>query len=272
MSSPCHLYTTCSQGLPSFLPLQTIERRQALGRKLSPTLYIFKGNLISEVTVPNYWFSLFRSLHSQWQAHLWFTKNSHSTFQVHNREKDDVITRPLPRTWIIWTICWPGSNEVKETIWISVSQSKTFNSLWYKPEYFNTIIILFRFCDNLSIYVVTVTIINGKQGCVHNWPNNNRERDSLEILYLVQKDFQNYLPCMKIKITVDIFYGTWCKAMIWVHCPSFPRDLLFGIWLSCWYHNSFSLWSFQHTGTVIDLFWDIFEMWVAKTSGKTTML
>ena len=48
-------------------------------------------------------------------------------------------------------------------------------------------------------------------------------------------------------------YGTWCKAMICVHCPSIPRDLMFGIGLSltCCKHNSFSVWRFQHTGTII---------------------
>lgn len=211
-SAPCHLYNLFPRVSPlSFHSRQRKEYRPLEGGcQLHCTVYRSCNNFlkkiifISEVTVTNYWFSLFRSLHSQWQAHLRFTKNSHSTFQVHNREKDDVITRPLPRTWIIWTICWPRSNEVKETIWISVSQSKTFNSEWYKTEYFNTIMSLFRFA---FVNLVTVTIINGKQGCVYNWPNNNRKRDSLEILYLVQKDFQNYLPCMKIRITVDIFYN-----------------------------------------------------------------
>ena len=122
------LIQPCSQDLPSFFPLQKKEEDRPRCKEVVSYTVLY-GNLISEVTVThNYWFSLFRSLHSQWQAHLRFTKNSHSTFQVYNREKDDVITRPLPRTWIIWTICWPGSNEVKETIWISVSQSKTFNS------------------------------------------------------------------------------------------------------------------------------------------------
>jgi len=87
-------------------------------------------------------------------------------------------------------------------------------------------------CSGFAIIVnlVTVTIINGKQGCVHNWPNNKRKRDSLKI----------YTLCRRISKII-------CSK------PIFSME--------------FSTYS---TGTVIDLYWEIFEMWVAKTSSKTT--